>query len=85
MNLPYQNLIDISTVISTFVIYFVFLPLFEPRYPQKRYFKSLIPFLTLWGGINFSILFLFGIKVLGQITFFTATIPSLLYFWWIPS
>ncbi|MBR5510034.1 MAG: GHKL domain-containing protein [Lachnospiraceae bacterium] len=81
MNLPYQNLIDISTVISTFVIYFVFLPLFEPRYPQKRYFKSLIPFLTLWGGINFSILFLFGIKVLGQITFFTATIPSLLYFW----
>lgn len=79
MNLPYQNLLDLSTAVSMFVVIIMFLFLFESRYPRKTYYASLIPFLTLYFGGNLGILFLLGLEVQGRYTLFTATLPSLLY------
>lgn len=62
-----------------FVVIIMFLFLFEPRYPRKTYLASLIPFLTLYFGVNLGILFLLGLEVQGRYTLFTATLPSLLY------
>ena len=81
MNLQYQHLLDYSTMISMFVVVIIFLLLFEPRCSKKAYCASLIPFLTLWVGGNLYILFTFGLEVQGRYTLFTATLPSLLYFW----
>jgi len=81
MNLPYQNLLDISAAISSFVVVLLFLFLFESRYQKKAYLCSLIPFLCIWFGVNLSILFIYGLDVLGNVSLFSATIPSLLYFW----
>ncbi len=81
MNLPYQHLIDLTSAISAFVVIFLFLFLFESRYPTKKYLASLIPFMVLWLGLNMGIIFTKGTNVQGQVSLFTATIPSLVYFW----
>lgn len=79
MNLPYQNLLDLSAALSMFVVIIIFLFLFESRYPKKTYYASLIPFLSLYFGVNLSILLLFGLEVQGKYTLITATLPSLIY------
>ena len=38
MNLPYQNLLDLSAALSMFVVIIIFLFLFESRYPNKTYY-----------------------------------------------
>ncbi|MBQ3103101.1 MAG: GHKL domain-containing protein [Oscillospiraceae bacterium] len=81
MNLPYQHLIDISTMISTFVVILLFLMVFEHRWEKRVYLRSLIPFLILWFGVNIAQIILFGVEGQGRMSLFTATIPSLLYFW----
>lgn len=81
MNLQYQNLLDLSTAISMFVVIFLFLFLFESRYSKKVYYASLIPFMVLWFGVNLWILLAYGLEVQGKYTLLTATLPSLLYFW----
>jgi len=81
LNLTHQYLIDWSTTISMFVVVFMFLFLFESRYPNKKYLASLIPFMICWFGLNIWILFVYGIEVQGTYSLFTATLPSLIYFW----
>ncbi|MDO4314537.1 MAG: GHKL domain-containing protein [Oscillospiraceae bacterium] len=81
MNLVYQNLVDLSVVIAMFVAIWIFLILSESRYPKKVYLASLIPCMTLWFGVNIGILLICGLEVQGRYTLFTATLPSLLYFW----
>lgn len=81
MNLAHQNLVDLSTVIAMFVVIGMFLILFESRYPKKVYLASLLPFMAVWFAANIAILLVWGLEVQGRYTLFTATLPSLLYFW----
>lgn len=81
MNLQYQYLIDITTAIAMFVVVFIFLILFDPRCSKKVYYASLIPFMVLWFGGNLYILLVYGLEIQAKYTLFTATLPSLLYFW----
>jgi len=81
LNLSHQYLIDWSTTVSMFVVVIMFLFLFESRYPKKKYLASLIPFMICWFGLNLGILFACGIEVQGTYSLFTATLPSLIYFW----
>lgn len=81
MNLPYQHMIDVTSAISAFVVVFIFLILFESRYPRKKYLASLIPFMIIWLCVNVGTILVKGTSFQGQISLFTATIPSLLYFW----
>lgn len=81
MPLQYQSLIEWSAAISMFVVIVIFLILFEPRYSLKRYLCSLIPFMAVWFGFNLYVLFSCGVDTQGKYTLFTATLPSLLYFW----
>lgn len=81
MNLQYQYLIDLTTAICMFVVVLIFLLLFEPRYSPKVYYASLIPFLVLWLGGNLYILLAYGLEVQSRYTLFTASLPSLIYFW----
>jgi len=80
LNFLYQNLVDLSDAIALFVVIGTFLFLFEPRWPRRKFLVSLILFMILWFGGNLAILFIFGIVTLGRYILFTATLPSLLYF-----
>lgn len=80
MNLEYQALFDLSAVLGMLVVVFLFLILFESRYPTKVYLASLIPFLTLWVGGNLYLLFAYGANILGRWLLLTCTLTSLLYF-----
>lgn len=81
MNLQYQYLLDLTTAICMFVVMAALLILFEPRYPKKIYYASLIPFMGLWLGGNLYILLVYGLEVQERYSLFSATLPSLLYFW----
>lgn len=81
MHLQYQYLIDLSTVLSMFVVIAVFLMLFESRYSRKTYVVSLTLFLLFWFSANVYILLAYGLEVQGRYTLITATLPSLIYFW----
>lgn len=80
LNLSHQYLIDISTVISMFIVILMFVSLFESRYSKGKYFATLIPFLTLWFALNIGIVVVYGIEVHAKYTLLTATLPSLVYF-----
>ncbi len=80
MNFRYQNLVDLSAALGLFVVIGTFLFLFESRWPKRKYLFSLILFMILWCGGNLAILLKFGIVTLGKYIIFTATLPSLLYF-----
>lgn len=80
LNLKYQYLVDATTAVSMFVSLFLFMILFEPRFSRKRYLASLIPFMTVWLGVNLYILVAYGLGVQGKYTLLTATLPSLIYF-----
>lgn len=81
MNLPYQYLVNLSTAIAMFEVIAIFLILFESRYSKKSYVVTLILFIALWLTGNLYILFTYGIEVQGAYTLITATLPSLIYFW----
>ena len=66
MNLAHQDLFDLSAVLGMIVVIFLFLILFESRYPTKIYLASLIPFMILWVGGNLYLLFAYGANFLGR-------------------
>jgi len=80
MNLRYQYLVDISTVVCLFVVIGIFIALFESRYSKKIYLASLAAFMILWVGFNLWILMNYGIGVLGRYMLITMTLSSLVYF-----
>lgn len=81
MNLPYQNLIDMTSALSAFVVIFIYLMLSRSRYPRKTYLKSLIPFLIFWFGINLTSIAIGGTELQGKLSLLIGTLPSLIYFW----
>ena len=80
MNLAHQNLFDLSAILGMIVVIFLFLILFESRYPTKIYLASLIPFMILWVGGNLYLLFVYGANFLGRWLLLTCTLTSLVYF-----
>ena len=81
MNLAHQDLFDLSAVFGMIVVIFLFLILFESRYPTKIYLASLIPFMILWVGGNLYLLFAYGANFLGRWLLLTCTLTYSCLFW----
>ena len=78
--MKYEFLNNLSGATLLIVVTVVFSLLFETKYTLKTYLKSFIPFITILLGVNFFVIFKYGFSSYAQLTFFTATLPSLIYF-----
>ena len=78
--MKYEFLNNLSGATLLVVVTVVFSLLFETKYTLKTYLKSFIPFITILLGVNFYVIFKYGFSSYAQLTFFTATLPSLIYF-----
>ncbi len=72
---------DISIMWSMFHILVLFCMLYESRFSKKTTVIATAIALVVWLGSQGIILYLFGPVIMTQLIIFTATIPSLVFFW----